>query len=121
MRSAACLLSALMILCSSTGCYAWSRQPLPVAEPAAFRQYQVWTRDSMMILQKVRVEHDTLFGVPADASRDCGACTVTIPVRVVDSLRSGTTEHLGTALLGVGAGATGALVLLMILLSGSTD
>ena len=112
MRPAACLPLSLSLLCSVTGCHTWTRQPQPVSTPPAFRQYQVWTRDSVMIMHGVRVEHDTLHGIPVSASRDCGSCTLSIPMTNVDSVRAGTTEHVGTAVLGVAAGA-GALFLLI--------
>jgi hypothetical protein len=92
-----------ILLVAVTGCYTWAREPLPTGASPAYRQYQVWTRDSAVILQNIRVEHDTLYGIPADASRDCGICAVGIPMSRVDSLRSGSTKHGGTAVLGLGA------------------
>lgn len=121
MRPAGCLLLSLSLLSSVTGCYTWSRQPQPVTDPPAFRQYQVWTPDSVMILHGVRMEHDTLYGIPVSAARDCSSCILRIPMSGVDSLRAGATEHVGTAVLGVAAGAGAVLVLIAYLYSLGTD
>ncbi len=110
-----------MLLGELTGCYAWNRQPAPVTDPPAYLQYQVWTRDSVLVLQKVRVQSDTLFGIPAEASRDCATCRVGIPMDRVDSLRTGTTRHGGTAMLGLGAGVAAFFMLIDAALSGWND
>jgi hypothetical protein len=108
---------ALSLLFAITGCTTWSRQPIPTTDPPAFLRYQVWTRDSVMTLQKVRIEHDTLYGIPATDSRDCSSCTLSLPMTRVDSLRTAKTEHIGTALLGAGAGAIAVLVYIVATLA----
>ena len=121
MRSAACVLLSLTLLCSSTGCYAWNRASLPVTDPPAYRQYQVWTRDSVAILHHIHLQHDSLYGIPAEASRDCGTCVVGLPMDRVDSLRSGTTRHGGTAMLGLGAGVAAFFLIVHAAFSGWQD
>ena len=112
MRPAACLLSSLSLLSSVTGCTVWSRQPLPGTPPPVFKQYQVWTPNSVIILHRVRVERDTLYGIPVTDARDCSDCTVSIPMTQVDSLRTARTEHVGTAVIGAGAGALAVLMVI---------
>lgn len=112
MRPAACLLLSLSLLSSITGCTVWGRQPPPVTVPSAYQQYQVWTPNSVIILHQVRVERDTLYGIPIADSRDCSGCTVSIPLTEVDSLRTARTEHVGTAIIGAGAGALAVLMVI---------
>lgn len=112
MRTAGHLLLAALLLGSFSGCTVWNRQPPPVTAPSAFQQYQVWTPNSVMILHKVRIERDTLYGIPVADSRDCSGCTVSIPMTQVDSLRTAKTEHVGTAVLGAGAGALAVLMVI---------
>ena len=118
MRPLACFSLTFLLLSPITACATWSRQPTPANDPPAYLQYQVWTPDSVLTLQKVRVERDTLHGIPITASRDCSGCAVSIPMSGVDSLRTGKTEHIGTAVLGLGAGAIAALILIVVSLSG---
>ena len=94
---------------------------MPGTDPPAFIQYQGWTPDSVMILHKVRLAHDTLYGIPAIDSRDCSRCTVSIPMTGVDSLRTAKTEHIGTALIGAGAGAVAVLVFIGFALAAGAD
>lgn len=121
MRRTARLLVAGWLLVSMTGCYTWVRQPQPATQPPAYRNYQVWTGDSAITLQNVRVEQDTLSGTPPGDSRDCDRCTIRIPMTQVDSLKTGNTAHVGTALLGVLAGVAAVYLILIISLSGSQD
>ena len=114
MRTTACLLLSLALLSSVTGCTVWSPQPPPVTVPSAFQQYQVWTANSVILLHQVRVERDTLYGIPIADSRDCSGCAVSIPLTQIDSLRTARTDHVGTAVIGVGAGALAALLIFVV-------
>ena len=110
MRPAACFTLSLLLLSLIPACTTWSRQQPPVTIPSAYQQYQVWTPTSVILLHMVRIERDTLYGIPVTDSRDCSACTVRISMTNVDSLRTAKTEHVGTAVIGAGAGAVAVIM-----------
>ncbi len=120
MRTTTPMMLSLLLL-GSTGCNSWNRQPPPVTDPPAFRQYQVWTRDSMLLLYQVRVEHDTLHGIPIAQSRDCLACLVTIPIGSVDSMKTGGTQNVGARVMGGVAGVGVVLLIIGLILNEGTD
>lgn len=110
------LVSASLFV-STTGCNVWIPAPEPTRTPPAYQQFQVWTRDSHFLLHHVRVENDSLYGIPVDQSRDCLTCFVVIPMKSVDSLQTGETQHVGTAIIGVAAGGVVTILLLAALLA----
>jgi hypothetical protein len=112
-------LAGSLLVASAGGCTTWNLQPTPAADPPAYRQYQVWTRDSVLYLQGLRIANDTLYAVPLGESPGCRKCTVALPMAAVDSLRTRQTAHAGTAVLGAAAGGLGAILLLIALLSGN--
>ncbi len=114
MRSFLAFMVATSLLLSSTGCNVWIPAPQPTRTPPIFQQYQVWTRDSHFLLHHVRVEHDSLYGIPVEQSRDCLTCFVVIPMTAVDSLQTGKTQHVGTAIIGVAAGGVAVILFIAV-------
>ena len=117
MRRLALLLSG-SLTCATTGCSTWALAPAPDDDPPAYRQYQVWTADSALHLQGIRIQNDTLYGVPLGESHECRRCSIALPIAAVDSLRTSHTEHVGSVVLGAAAGGVSAILLLIALLAG---
>ncbi len=116
-RSLMAVAVASSLVMAITGCNGWIRAPEPATTPPVYRQYQVWTRDSRMFLHHVRVEHDSLYGIPVEQSRDCLTCFLVIPMTSVDSMQTGTTQHVGTAVIGVAAGGVAAILFIAALIA----
>jgi hypothetical protein len=97
------------------GCTTWGGtlnvEGIP-ATPPPERAFQVWHRGAVHELHAVRVEDDTIRGVPTSHDRECASCTIAIAKADVDSVRfrefhSGnttwTTIGVFYLLLGIGA------------------
>ncbi len=98
-----------------TGCTSWSRvDPKAPGGQPAFRQYRIWTSDSSLLVRAVRIEHDSLSGVPVNQELACTECRVTVAMSEVDSLTTGKTEGIGAGVLGGAAGAAALLILLLL-------
>jgi hypothetical protein len=57
------------------------------ASPPPDRLYQVWHGDTTHELHAVRVEADTVRGVPTSQDRECASCAVAIAKSDIDSIR----------------------------------
>jgi len=104
-------IAVTMVLTASTACAGWARTPLGAAPIPAYKQYQVWTRDTVLILKTVKVEHDSLTGVSLNQDSGCLECRLALPLAAVDSVREGETTNIGTTAIGVVAGMIAALML----------
>ena len=64
--------------------------------PRAFpprAQVQVWQDGRVTLLHGVTLESDTLEGVPFTEPPTCDSCRVQLPLRTLDSLRTGSKER----------------------------
>jgi hypothetical protein len=80
-------LFALLLL---GGCTAWGGtltvEGIP-ASPPPEKAFQLWRDSTVTELHTVRVDGDTIRGVPAARPRDCDTCVVAIAKTEVDSVR----------------------------------
>jgi hypothetical protein len=91
-RSFALLLSLPTIVCACGG--GWHRIEIaPPRDLPARTQVQVWERERVTLLHMVRIESDTVDGVPFTKAPTCDSCRVRLALRAVDSLRAGSKER----------------------------
>lgn len=103
-----------------SACSTWSRIPAPLStEFPAFKQYRVWARNSTVVLRSLRIERDSLNGVPANQDIQCSTCRLSIALSQVDSISTGKTEGIGAGILGIAAG--GVAFIMMLLIAIGTD
>ena len=68
----------------------WHRiEPVAPASLARGQQVQVWQGERRLQLHAVRVERDSVSGVPFQKPADCDSCRISLPSATVDSLRAG--------------------------------
>jgi hypothetical protein len=53
------------------------------------QQVQVWQGRQQIRLHAIRVDHDSVSGVPFQKPADCDSCRISLPSATVDSLRAG--------------------------------
>jgi hypothetical protein len=77
-------------------CTQWTSvtPPYPETLPAR-QQVQVWSASSRLQLHAVRVDSNTLSGVPFTRPPDCDSCRVALALSEIDSLRVGSPEKTG--------------------------
>ena len=93
------LLAALLV----SACAGWQR--LPDLSPDTLprrQQVQVWSGGRVSVLHAVRIDSDTIRGVPFQQPPTCDSCRVAFPLAAVDSLRSGNQESSAMVLIGAG-------------------
>jgi hypothetical protein len=103
-RSFALLLGLSTLVCACSG--GWHR--VEIASPRflpARTQVQVWQGKRVTLLHGVRIESDTVDGVPFTKAPTCDSCRVRLSLRAVDSLRTGSKER--------GVARTAAVVLVL--------
>ena len=90
-----------LALLLATGCGGWVRlgEGLP-PEPEGYRQFQVWSRGESTTLYSLRIQGDTLLGIPANQSRDCEPCRIRMPRAEVDSVRVVADGRAGSFIFG---------------------
>jgi hypothetical protein len=84
----------------------WHRpDPLPSGALPPRQQVQVWQGGRARQWHAVRLEADSISGIPFIASPDCDSCRVSVPRAAVDSLRLGSPVRglWGNVALGLGA------------------
>lgn len=104
-------LSAMLVVSGCSG--GWHRVE-PIA-PRTFghrQQVQVWTNAGSSVVHAVKLDAQSISGVPFTQHPDCDSCRVAIPLATVDSVRLGNKEK--GFILAVGA-VVGSLLLLGIL------
>lgn len=91
-RSCALLLSLPTIVCACGG--GWHRvQIAPPRVLPARTQVQVWQGERVTLLHGVRIESDTVDGVPFTKAPTCDSCRVRLALGALDSLRAGSKER----------------------------
>jgi hypothetical protein len=82
---------AIVLLLPVWACSAGWHRIEPVAPDSLPRgqQVQVWQGTQRIQLHAVRVDHDSISGVPFQKPSDCGGCRISLPSSAVDSLRAG--------------------------------
>jgi hypothetical protein len=53
------------------------------------QQVQMWQGRDRLQLHAIRVDHDSISGVPIQKPADCESCRISVPTASVDSLRAG--------------------------------
>lgn len=95
----------LPVLLLLGGCTAWGGtltvEGLP-SDPPPSRVFQIWHQDTLHELHGLRVDADTVRGVPSSQDRSCATCTIAIARADVDSVRVREFKSGATA-LAVGA------------------
>ncbi|MDP9144005.1 MAG: hypothetical protein M3N43_04815 [Actinomycetota bacterium] len=80
----------LPVLLLLSGCTTWGGtlkvEGIPAAPPPE-KAFQVWRGGAVHELHAVRVEPDTLRGVPTSEDRECASCAIAIAKADVDSVR----------------------------------
>jgi hypothetical protein len=108
MRRPSSLGVAAPMALASAGCWSWQNQGVnprgPQRDSSAF---QVWSGDSAYIVQVLRVERDTLYGIRAEFGLTEHSA-IAIPMAEVDSIRS-VRDYTGPVFL---AGLAGTMALL---------
>lgn len=99
------------------GCAGYTRHPVPTSTPPAYQQFQVWTPDSVLLLRRIRVEHDTLYGIPTGEPADCSRCERKVHLSAVDSVRTG--GSAGSSVTAALLGAVGGAVVMLLLIASS--
>jgi hypothetical protein len=68
----------------------WHRIEPPIpSRLAQGQQVQVWQGTRRVQLHAVRVDPDSISGVPFQQPADCDSCRISLPSSTVDSLRAG--------------------------------
>jgi hypothetical protein len=68
----------------------WHRiEPVAPSSLAERQQVQVWQGTRRIQLHAVRIDHDSVSGVPFQKPVDCDSCRISLPSSMVDSLRAG--------------------------------
>jgi hypothetical protein len=82
---------ALALFLPQCSCGAgWHRiEPTIPSSLAQGQQVQVWQGARGVQLHAVRVEPDSITGVPFQKPADCDSCRISLPRSTVDSLRAG--------------------------------
>jgi len=87
LRSA--LLCASLLPLSACGA-GWHRiEPVVPRSLPERQQVQLWQGRQRLQLHAIRVDHDSVSGVPYQKPTDCDSCKVSLPSSTVDSLRAG--------------------------------
>ena len=87
LRSA--LLCASLLPLSACGA-GWHRiEPVVPSSLPERQQVQLWQGRQRLQLHAIRVDHDSVSGVPYQKPTDCDSCKVSLPSSTVDSLRAG--------------------------------
>jgi hypothetical protein len=81
----------VLLLLSLAACSAgWHRiEPPPPSKLATGQQVQVWQGGRRVQLHAVRVDRDSISGVPFQKPADCDSCRISLPRSAVDSIRAG--------------------------------
>lgn len=82
---------AIVLLLPIWACSAgWHRiEPVAPSSLPKGQQVQVWQGQQRLQLHAIRVEHDSVSGVPFHKPPDCDSCRISLPRSSVDSLRAG--------------------------------
>jgi hypothetical protein len=91
----------------------WHRiEPAIPSSLAQGQQVQVWQGTRRVQLHAVRVDQDSISGVPFQQRADCDSCRISLPSSSVDSLRAGnpTAAFLKSVGLTIGSWLTFALL-----------
>jgi hypothetical protein len=100
-----------------TGCTTWQTTtdldqfPMPTDSAATV---DVWGKDGHQKLRAVRIDADSVRGLPVEGPALCDSCRVAIPRSAVDSIRSVKADGAGTGIMGV---VIAVLLLPLILIS----
>jgi hypothetical protein len=82
------LSSTFPVLCACSA--GWHRiQPAVPSSLPEGQQVQVWHDSTRAQLHAVRVDRDSISGVPFQKPRECDSCRIGFPTTSVDSLRAG--------------------------------
>jgi hypothetical protein len=106
LRSALPFASLLPLWACGAG---WHRiDPAVPSTLAPRQQVQVWQGRQPLRLHAIRVDHDSVSGVPFQKPADCDSCRISLPSSTVDSLRAGnpTAGFLKSVALTLGAWLT---------------
>jgi hypothetical protein len=81
----------VVVLLPLWACSAGWHRIEPVAPDSLPRdqQVQVWQGTQRIQLHAVRVDHDSISGVPFQRPSDCDSCRISLPSLAIDSLRTG--------------------------------
>ena len=86
-RSALLVVLLLPLWACSAG---WHRiEPVAPSSLPERQQVQVWQGRQRLQLHAIRVDHDSVSGVPFQKPTDCDSCRISLPSSSVDSLRAG--------------------------------
>ena len=84
----------ITLLFLSSGCSNWTRLPEGITpQPAKYRLFEVWTGTQRYLWHALRVERDSLTGIPFSESRECERCREGVAAAEVDSIRAETTDR----------------------------
>jgi hypothetical protein len=87
LRSALLFASLLPLWACGAG---WHRiEPVVPSTLPQRQQVQVWQGRQRLRLHAIRVDHDSVSGVPFQKPADCDSCRISLPSSTVDSLRAG--------------------------------
>ena len=87
LRSALVFASLLPLWACGAG---WHRiEPVVPSTLPQRQQVQVWQGRQRLRLHAIRVDHDSVSGVPFQKPADCDSCRISLPSSTVDSLRAG--------------------------------
>jgi hypothetical protein len=88
-----CLCTTLLVatLLSQAACSAgWHRiEPVVPSSLPERQQVQVWQDRQRLQLHAIRVDHDSVSGVPFQKPTDCDSCRISVPSSSIVSLRAG--------------------------------
>jgi len=87
LRSALLFASLLPLWACGAG---WHRiEPVVPSTLPQRQQVQVWQGRQRLQLHAIRVDHDSVSGVPFQKPTDCDSCRISLPSSTVDSLKAG--------------------------------
>lgn len=87
LRSALLFASLLPVCACSAG---WHRiEPVAPSNLPKGQQVQMWQGRERLQLHAIRVDHDSISGVPIQKPADCESCRISVPSASIDSLSAG--------------------------------
>ncbi|HEX5004575.1 MAG TPA: hypothetical protein VFV65_04625 [Gemmatimonadales bacterium] len=93
-------LSVVLLAAWLPACVRWEAATIaPESTLPANRQFKVWIGGTATELRAVRVSRDSLSGLPIGAPARCDSCRVSVPLAVVDSTQSQSSDVLPVILI----------------------
>jgi hypothetical protein len=85
-------------------------------QPDRFKVFEIWYGDQRRYWHAVRIEGDSITGIPLAKSSECEPCRLGMAAAEVDSVRAEGTDHISSSGFSIlAAGTIGSLVLFYVI------